>query len=72
MKLLALAPCLKDEALSAQSVDRTSTPKADSLSIHFRNFEILFKSVNYRQLSLKAGIYSHIFPKSGHLITQLS
>ena len=49
-KLLALAPCLREEALSAQSVDRTSTPKADSLSILFRNFEILFKSVNYHQV----------------------
>ncbi|MBD5080246.1 MAG: hypothetical protein HDT44_00580 [Ruminococcaceae bacterium] len=61
---MPLAARFKDEALSAQSVDRTSTPKADNRSLHFQNFEILFKSANYRRLSLKAGLCLPNFTKS--------
>ena len=45
---------------------------ACAIELHFRNFEILFKSVNYRQLSLRAGLHSHSFPKSELPLAQFS
>ncbi len=49
-------------SISSGSQKDEERSKAERI-VFLVNFEILFKSVNYRQLSLKAGLYSYKFPK---------